>query len=89
MIVKRLHIEKAMVVAGLTRLNCANRHAIQLARKGHYRNRGWKETIELEQDTKSEKRGRINQESHSRNIPVEFEAIPSRAAYTDIDAEKE
>ena len=42
--------------------------------------RGWKETIELEQDTKSEKRGRINQESHARNIPVEFEAIPGRAA---------
>ena len=42
--------------------------------------RGWKETIELEQDTKSEQKERTNQESHGRNIPVDLEAIPSRAA---------
>ena len=51
--------------------------------------RGWKETIELEQDTKSEQKERTNQESHGRNIPVDLAAIPSRAAQTDINAEKE
>ena len=51
--------------------------------------RGWKETIELEQDTKSEQKERTTQESHGRNLPVDLEAIPSRAAQTDIYAEKE
>ena len=51
--------------------------------------RGWRETRELEQETKSKQKERTNQESHGRNIPVDLEAIPSRAAQTYINAEKE